>query len=267
MDVDAAAGQLGVQFALGDVPGAAAVGVDADVLGESLGAHAEHVERGGPRERGEQVRAGRTPAPDRLVDDDGGAVQLAGPAVAGVDDAVLDDGGRCRTRVPHQPVEVGDVDEGDTRDVRGRVAGAGHVAVGGVVLQVDQRRAAAQPAVDQAEFVRALEDHEVDVLVPQPLRRYFHDGVWPVPGAGAAEAVGAAVLGDGDEVGVRALHEGRGPRPVHVPDEDPHASPSSFSTAAATSVAVTVFRQGWPGTGQSRALLSAQGASWSPSRT
>ncbi len=138
----------------------------------------------------------------RFVDDGGGVAQLSGPARSGVDDAVFDDGGLGGAVVPHQPVEVGDVDEGDAGQVGGRVAGVGHVAVRGVVLQVDQGRAAAQPLVDEGEFVGALEDHEVDVRVAQALRGEFDDAVGPVPGAGAAEAVaGGHGGGPGEHAG------------------------------------------------------------------
>ena len=68
-----------------------------------------------------------------------------------------------------------------------------------------------------------------------------------------------------------ALDERRGPRAVHVPDQDSHDRSSdrgaSISTAPATSAAVTSDRHGWPGTGQLTARLSRHGADWSPSST
>src|SRR5690606_9660353 len=158
VDVDAAAGQLRVQVALGQLVGPAAVGGQSGVCGDALGAHAEHVEGRGVGERGQQVGAGGAAAPDRLVDHDGGPGQFAGPPGAGVDDAVFDDGGGGAAGVPHQPVEVGDVHEGGAGHVGGRVPGVGHVAVRGVVLQPDHGRAAAQPGVHQGEFVGALQD-------------------------------------------------------------------------------------------------------------
>src|SRR5690606_12252487 len=117
------------------------------------------------------------------------------------------------------------------------------------------------------QFGGALQDDDVDVGVPQPFRGHLDDRVGPVEGAGAAEAVGPAVGGDGDDVGVGALHEGRGPRPVHVPEQDPHATSTSLPTAATPSSAVTPSRDGGPGTGRVRARVPALGAFWSPSST
>src|SRR5690606_7479013 len=198
-------GEFRVRVALGQLVGPAAVGGQSGVCGDALGAHAEHVEGRGVGERGQQVGAGGAAAPDRLVDHDGGPGQFAGPPGAGVDDAVFDDGGGGAAGVPHQPAAVGDVHEGDAGHGGGRGPGVGHVAVRGVVLQPDHGRAAAQPGVHQGEFVGALQDDDVDVGVPQPFRGHLDDRVGPVEGAGAAEAVGPAVGGDGDDVGVGAL--------------------------------------------------------------
>ena len=90
-------------------------------------------------------------------------------------------------------------------------------------------------------------------------------------GAETAEAVGVPTRGDRQEVVVAALDEGRRPRAVDVPEQDPHAATTfsmrTFSTAATTSAAPTDERQGCPGTGHTRARVPRQAASWSPSST
>src|SRR5206468_11671212 len=88
-----------------------------------------------------------------------------------------------------------------------------------------------------------------------------------------AEAVGTAAGQDGQQVVVRALHEGRRPAAVHVPEQDPHAKtscgtrPLSRSAAATTAAGGTSVRHGWPGTGQLRARLPEHAACWSPRTT
>src|SRR5690606_7652391 len=57
------------------------------------------------------------------------------------------------------------------------------------------------------------------------------------------------------------------PSAVHVPDQDPHTGTSSrvsASTASAISSGTMVERQGWPGTGHSRARVPRHAEPWSP---
>src|SRR5581483_3557369 len=179
VQVAAAGGHRAVQLGLRQVGAAAAVGGEAERLGQALGAHAEDVERGRPGEQRQQVGAGGTAAPQRLVDDDGGARQLTGPAVAGIGDAVVDDGGPGGAAVPEQPVERGDVDEQQVAAVGDRVPGVGDVAVRRVVLQVDggyvAAGAAAGPPLGQRLLVRALEHHQVDLGLAELLGRELDD--------------------------------------------------------------------------------------------
>src|SRR5690606_9046927 len=128
----------------------------------------EDVQRGGQRQAGQQVGAGGAAAPQRLVDDDSGAFQLPGVAVAGVHDAVLDDGGGGGAAVPEQPVEVRDVHQQQVVAVGGRVPGVRHRPVRRVVLEVHGGHvppgaAPAEPALGQPGLVRALEHHDVHV--------------------------------------------------------------------------------------------------------
>ena len=115
--------------------------------------------------------------------------ELAGVALARVDDAVLDHARRRRAGVPEERVEVGDVDEQEVVAVGRRVAHVGDPALRRVVLDVDRRdvaaRTAAEPLLAQVlELVRALEDDDVEVLVAQPLGRELGDAVArPVVGA------------------------------------------------------------------------------------
>src|SRR6266545_4622032 len=112
--------------------------------------------------------------------------------------------------------------------------------------------------------------------MPQVGGRDLEGGGRPVPGGGAATAVRPTVRDYRQQVRVPAVDERGGPRAVHMPEQDPHvltpaagaaALPVSWSTALSTSAAVTEVRQGWPGTGQTSARLSRQGAAWSPSTT
>jgi hypothetical protein len=206
---------------------------------ERLGIDPEQVERGRLREALQQVGAGDAPAAARLVDDDGRARQLARVAVAGVRDAVLDHARGRRAGVPEEVVEVRDVDEREIAPVGGGMAHLGDAALRRVVLQVDRGDLAARPPAAEPplgepfQLVRALEDHDVDVRLGRLPRRQL-DGVRrPLPRLRATAAVGPAVRQDGDQDAVGALHEGGGPRAVHVPQQDVHAATSSAAAAGA----------------------------------
>src|SRR5690606_24524223 len=153
VQVDAPPGQFGVHAGLRQVL--------VRPVRETPDLHAEHVERDGGGEAGQQVGAGHAGAADGFVDHDARPGQLAGPEVAGVDDAVLDDPGGRPAVVPEQLVEVGDVDERDVGAAGQRVAGARHVTRGGVVLDVHAGQVAAEPLARQIELVRALVDDHV----------------------------------------------------------------------------------------------------------
>ena len=116
----------------------------AQVRAQPVRAHPEDVERYGSGEPRQQVRAGHPAPPDRLVDAHGRRPELAGVAVPGVDDAVLDDGRRGGPAVPHQVVEVRDVHEQQVVAVGHRVPAArGRPAARGVVLEEHRRHVAA----------------------------------------------------------------------------------------------------------------------------
>src|SRR4051794_3902602 len=94
----------------------------------------------------------------------------------------------------------------------------------------------------------------------------------PTPGEGGGERGNVDVLAArvdapqrGERAGVlrhhRDLHSATGSSPATV------RSPARQCTAATTSAASIVSRQGWPGTGQVRARDSRHGAFWSPRTT
>jgi hypothetical protein len=226
--------------------------VQAVALVQAGQAHAEDVDRGDGREAGQQVAAGRAPAAHRLVDDDGGPLQLAGVALARVDDAVLDDGRRCPAVVVEELVEVRDVGDRDVAAVGQRMPGVRHRPVArfqprGIVLEEDRRQVAAgftaQPLLHEVQVTHPLQDDDVGLLLAQLCGRHLAGGGRPVPGARATEAVGVAARRHRQQVVVVALDERRRPGTVHVPDQDLHRS-TSFPTAATTSSAVTEVRHG-----------------------
>ena len=121
---------------------------------------------------------------------------------------------------------MGDVHDRDVARVGQRMTLAAGAGVRCVVLEVDRGEVgsgpAAGPATNQLRLVRSLQHDDVERLVPQLLGRQLAHRGGPVPGAGAADAVGAAVRQHRDDVVVRALDERRRPAPVHVPEQDPH---------------------------------------------
>jgi hypothetical protein len=220
---------------------------------EAGGVHPEDVEGRLGREALEQVRAGHPRAAAGLVDDDGGPRQLPGVAPPRVHDPVLDDPRGRGAGVPEERVEVRDVHEREVGPVRGGVAHLGDPALRRVVLDVDRGDVAAgapaaEPVLGEVlELVRALEDDDVEVLLADLLGRELPHPVGPGVGLRAPAAVRAAVGQDGHHVVVVAVHEGRRPGPVDVPEQDPHAATSSGarrSTAARTSSVATSPRHG-----------------------
>src|SRR5690606_25384415 len=104
----------------------------------------------------------------------------------------------------------------------------------------------------------------------QVLGRHLDGAGRPVPRAGPTPAVGAPAGDDGQEVPVRPLDEGRGPRPVDVPEEDVHAATAGVvrrATAPARASGVTGARQCWTASGQVCDRHPAQATPWSPSTT
>ena len=89
----------------------------------------------------------------------------------------------------------------------------------------------------------------------------------PVPGTRPPPAVRPAVGRERHDVVVLALDERRHPRPVDVPDQDPHGRTHQLAHGATTSSAVTDVRHGCPGTTQVLTRVSRHGACWSPSST
>src|SRR5690606_1951529 len=196
----AVAGQLIVQLRLREVlvearePGG-------DPLVEPGQAHPVDLDRGAAGgDPGGEVHARDPPAAHRLGDDAAERGALAGPAVAGVGDAVVDDQGGGAPGVPHGGVERGDVHDGDVVAVGERVPPVRDVAARGVVLDVEggqvAARFAAGPLPDEVELVGALQDDDVDGVPDrrgrQLLRRHLDDVVGPGEGAGPAAAVRAA---------------------------------------------------------------------------
>src|SRR5690606_22498199 len=187
------------------------------------------------------------------------------------EDAVVDDRRRRAAAVPHERVEVGDVDDRNVVAVGEGVAGAHGVAVRGVVLDVDgghvPARAQAGPLLEERDLVGPLEDDDVAALLPQLGGAELAGVRGPVPRARPAQAVGPAVGEHRDEVLVGTGDEGGQPGPVDVPDGDLHAMTSwgtRDATASTTCSGRMPVRQGWPGTGHSRARVPAHAASWSP---
>src|SRR5690606_8511384 len=193
---------------------------------------------------------------------------------AGVEHAVLHHACGGAPGVPHEGVEVGDVDDRDVAPVGERVAGAHRVARRGVVLDVDGRDVdagtASGPLLEEGDLVRPLEDDDVAAPRPQLLGGELAGARRPVPALGATAAVGPAVGQPREEVLGGAGDEGGVPRAVDVPDRDPHTVTScgtSDRTAATTRSAGMPVRQGCPGTGHSRAREPRHGAAWSPRTT
>ena len=206
-------------------------------LGQLLHAHAVDVDGHVPRHVQQQVRAGDPPAAHGLVDDHGQAGDVAGPGVAGVRHAVLDHRGGAVTAVPRHRVEERHVHHRYAAQglvLRDRVDGAHRVPGRRVVLEVDRGQVAsgttARQALDQRGLVRALQHDEVQRFVREQLDRHLARGLRPAPGAGPAQAVAAAVGEQRQDVVVRAGDERGGPRPVDVPDQDPHGAPSRSGT-------------------------------------
>src|SRR5690606_19745670 len=148
--------------------------------------------------------------------------------------------------VPHEPVELGDVDDGDVVTVGEDVLGGGGAAIRRVVLDVHGRhvdaRTAAQPALGQLDLLAALEDHHVDRGVAQ-LPRGDLDGVRRPGPPGPAQAPGAAFGERRQEVLVPTSHEGVMPGTVDVPGQHPepaatHGAPPRSRLCAAMGSAV-----------------------------
>ena len=76
-------------------------------------------------------------------------------------------------------------------------------------------RLTAQPARREIDFLRPLQDHQVDVAVTQLVERNF----LAAANCGRAGLPSASWPGDGYQVAVRTGHQRLGPRSVHVPDE------------------------------------------------
>ncbi len=215
VQIQPAAGHRRVQFALRQVPAAAASCGQPQMVGESARAHAEDVQRRDAREPRQQVRSRRPAAPHRVVDDDGRTRFRTGPQRPRVDDVVLDHLGRSTAVVPHQPIEVGHMDKGDVGPVGEGVAGADGGLVRAVVLDVHGRYVDAGPAtrppLGQCELVRPLKHHQVDVRLAQPGRAHLAHRLRPPPGPRPAQPVRTAVGRHGHQKGVRALDERRQP--------------------------------------------------------
>ena len=292
VQVDAVLREGVVQLGLRQVVAPAAVEPGQALLlghrAELVAGHAVDVHRQAAGHAEHDVAAGDPPPAHRLVDADGQRRVLARVPRAGVGDAVLDHRRRVVAAVPGHRVEGGDVrDEhvAKPRVAQHRVLAAHGVLGGCVVLEVDDRQvgadATAGPPLDEVDLVGALQHDDVDLLVAELVGRHLPGAAGPVPRAGAAAAVGAAVGQHRQEVVVRPLEEGVEVGAVHVPDEHLHdappaarvwvscaatGDPARARTAATTSAAGTSVH-GWPGTGQRRARVRAQPASWSPSTT
>ncbi len=201
VEVEPPAGELGVHPRLGQVPADVHRGV-VHGLGQALGPDAVHVEPDGVGEPREQVGTGDAVPPDGFVDDDGRALELAGVAVPGVEDPVLDDVDRGLAAVPHERVEMGDVDDRDVVTLRERVARGRGVAPRRVVLDEHGREIdtgpPARPVLDEVDLLRALQDDDVDLVGGRGeiLRRTLHGGVGPGP-CGRTPAAPRPALGQG----------------------------------------------------------------------
>src|SRR5690606_24072725 len=101
-----------------------------------------------------------------------GGRNLAGVQPTGIGDAVVDHHGGRRLVVPHEFVELGDVDERDVTTVRHRVHTVYRKRARGGVLDVNGRNvvteSTAQPAFGQLELLGPLQHDQVDVFVAQP---------------------------------------------------------------------------------------------------
>src|SRR4051794_12612873 len=150
-----------------------------------------------------------------------------------------------------------------------------HRALWSVVLDVHGRHVASgrssEPLARQAlELDRTLEHHDIDVEV---LRGRGRDLVYrrgPRIRLGAATAVRRSIGQHGHEVFVTTLDERGGPRAVHMPHEDPHATAvrcTSASTASTTSAGVIARKHRCSPKGHTRARHSRHSISCSPSST
>ncbi|MNI44467.1 hypothetical protein D3C73_988430 [compost metagenome] len=171
------------------------------------------------------------------------------------------------------------VDHGDGALVRQGVERERDVALGGVVLQVDSRKVHARAAAERSghcrDFLGPLQDHCVHAPRIEALQVHFLRGGRPLT-ATSPQAPGAAVGRCWKQVLMPTADECFHPSAVDVPHQDPHGfqtfrrvdsedtPPRSLSTASTTCSGVTELRQGCPGTGQTRARVFLQAASWSP---
>ena len=162
---------------------------------------------------------------------------LAGPAGAGIRDAVLHHVHRRPAAVPVHGVEPGHVHDREARGVRHRVPGAHRGPGRRVVLQVHGGQVPAglpaQPGSRPAPARRAAAATTTSTgSLAQLLRRDLDDVGRPVPGPGPAEAERPAVrAAPGTRYSCRPCTNVVSPGPVQVPDEDSHpAAPATVGS-------------------------------------
>ena len=154
------------------------------------------------------------------------------------------------------------------------------VALGRVVLEVHggkvHARAAAECPGNRCDFLGPLQDYGVHTVRIKAFQVHFLRGGRPLTAA-SPQTPRAAVGRFREQVLMLAPDECLHPSAVDVPHQDPHGfqtfrrvdkedtPPRSLSTASTTCSGDTELRQGCPGTGQTRARVFLQAASWSPS--
>jgi hypothetical protein len=183
---------------------------------DRLAVHAVERERNAALDLAIDVEAEAPAARRQVVDDDRAARHVAAVARVGKQqDAVLDHLRRRRPRVPHQVVEVGDVDEQDVR-VGDPVAGVGRMLLRRIVLDVRLRgrRRCASLRIScwtSPTPPARLEDDDVELAVAHPLDRQVVDVRTPRQRAAAAAVVlGTAGVVDEIEVVLAPASGSRG---------------------------------------------------------
>lgn len=189
---------------------------------EFQGVDSPHVDWHVPAEFGQQVGSHGSPPAQRFVDHRGRRGNVTGVQMAGIGYPVGDGACRRRPAIPHQPVEVGDVDQKDVAAVGQRMAAVGRVWPRCVVFHIDggdiDARPPAQPLLGEFEFCGPLQHDQVDVLGAQLADRNLLRRI-PIASAQPA-SVGVAGLVDRDQVPVPSRHERLHPGSVYVPRKD-----------------------------------------------
>ena len=129
-----------------------------------------HIDRRVPGQRFEKVRPDDAIAAQRFVDQCGRRGEFAGVEISGIGDPVHDDGRGCGAIGPHQPVEVGDVHDGDVGAVGEADAGCRSATA---TARCAPRRPPARrcPAADRAFGSSARVRAAVAAQRDRPVRR------------------------------------------------------------------------------------------------